>query len=142
ESEVRHYARQLKPLLDERWAHVAEKDGKVIAASLSLPDYNQVLRRMNGRILPFGWLKFLIHRRRIDRIRILALGVRPEFQHTGVAARLYELHWEESAKVGVKAGEAGWTLEVNRSINRAMERMGGEIVRRFRLYEKHLDEPS
>ena len=61
EREVRHYAKTLKPLLDEHWAFIAEKaDGEVVGAALSLPDYNQVLKRMNGRLLPVGWAKFLL----------------------------------------------------------------------------------
>ena len=72
EREVRHYAKTLKPLLDEHWAFIAEKDGETVGAALSLPDYNQVLKRMNGRLLPFGWAKFLWYRRKIDRVRVFA----------------------------------------------------------------------
>ncbi len=83
EREVRHYAKQLKPFLDENWAYVAEKDGETVGAALTLPDYNQVLLHLRGRILPFGWAKFLRYRRKIDRVRVFALGVKPEWQHTG-----------------------------------------------------------
>jgi GNAT superfamily N-acetyltransferase len=139
ENEVKHYAKQLKPLLDENWAHVAEKDGQVLGASLTLPDYNQVLAHMNGRILPFGWLQFLIRRRKIDRVRVFALGVMPEHQHTGIAARLYKMHWDAADRLGTKGGEMGWILETNRAMNKAMRAMGGEIVRKFRIYEKRFD---
>ncbi len=94
EQEVRHYAAQLKPFLDENWAYVAEKDGETVGAALTLPDYNQVLLHLNGRILPFGWAKFLWYRRKIDRVRVFALGVKPDWQHTGVAAKFYERHFE------------------------------------------------
>ena len=83
EEEVRHYAKDLKPVLDENWAFIAEKDGEPIAAALTLPDYNQVLRHLNGRLLPFGWVKALWYRRKIDRVRVFALGAKPEWQHTG-----------------------------------------------------------
>ena len=78
EEEVRHYAKDLKPVLDENWAFIAEKDGEPIAAALTLPDYNQVLRHLNGRLLPFGWAKALWYRRKIDRVRVFALGAKPE----------------------------------------------------------------
>ena len=75
EEEVRHYAKDLKPVLDENWAFIAEKDGEPVAAGLTLPDYNQVLIHMNGRLLPFGWAKFLWYKRKIERVRVFALGV-------------------------------------------------------------------
>jgi GNAT superfamily N-acetyltransferase len=140
EREVRHYAKTLKPLLDEHWAFIAEKDGETVGAALSLPDYNQVLKRMNGRLLPFGWAKFLWHRRRIDRVRVFALGVKREWQHAGVAARFYELHFDSAEVTPQTYGEMGWILESNKGMNRAMEGMGGTVVRRYRLYERLFDE--
>jgi GNAT superfamily N-acetyltransferase len=138
EEEVRHYAKDLKPVLDENWAFLAEKDGEPVGAALSLPDYNQVLRHLNGRLLPFGWAKALWYRRKIDRVRVLALGAKPEWQHTGVGARLYELNYDAAEHRPQKAGETGWTLETNTRMNRAMERMGGKITRTYRVYEKIL----
>jgi hypothetical protein len=140
EKEVRHYAKSLKPFLDEHWAFIAEKDGETVGAALSVPDYNQVLKHMNGRVLPFGWLKFLWYRRKIDRVRVFALGVKREWQHTGVAARFYELHFDSAEITPQSYGEMGWILETNSSMNRAMEGMGGEVVRRYRLYERLLDD--
>jgi GNAT superfamily N-acetyltransferase len=140
EKEVRHYAKTLKPLLDEHWAFIAEKDGETVGAALSLPDYNQVLKHLNGRLLPFGWLKFLWYRRKIDRVRVFALGVKREYQHTGVAARFYELHFDSAEITPQTYGEMGWILESNTSMNRAMEGMGGTVVRRYRLYERLFEE--
>ena len=141
EQEVRHYAKQLRPILDENWAFIAERTdtGEVVGAALSLPDYNQVLAHLNGRLLPFGWAKVLRWRRKIDAVRVFALGVKPEYQHTGVAARFYELHFESAQRTRQKGGEMGWVLETNRPMNRAMEGMGGRIVRRFGVYERALD---
>ena len=141
ESEVRHYAKQLRPLLDENWAMIAEtSDGRVAGAALSLPDYNQVFQKMNGRLLPIGWLKFLLGKRKIDRVRVFALGVKREFQHTGIAAKFYEMHYESAASTPQHVGETGWILETNKPMNRAMEGMGGEIVCRYRIYERVFDD--
>ena len=142
EEEVRFQAKNLKPILDENWAMMAERDGEVVGAALSLPDINQVLARMNGRLLPLGWWHFLTGRRRIDRIRVFALGVKPAYQHLGVAAALYVRHLETAARVPQKWGEMGWILEVNESMNRAMEGMGGEITKRYRLFELPLSAPA
>ncbi|HEU0316864.1 MAG TPA: hypothetical protein VFR49_06010 [Solirubrobacteraceae bacterium] len=136
--EALHYAKDLKPVLDEHWAMIAERvdTGEVVGAALTLPDFNQVLAHLNGRLLPFGWAKALYWKRKIDAVRVFALGVKPEYQHTGVAARFYQMHFESAAVTPQKHGEMGWILEVNKPMNRAMEGMGGKIVRRFRVYER------
>jgi GNAT superfamily N-acetyltransferase len=139
EEEVRAYAKDLKPILDENWAFVAEKDGETVGAALSLPDYNQVLIHLNGRLLPFGWAKALWYRRKINRVRVFALGVKREWQHTGIAAKFYELHFDSAARTPQTGGEMGWILESNKSMNRAMEGMGGRIVRTYRVYERLLN---
>ncbi len=138
DEEVAFQAKNLKQILDPRWAFMAERDGEVLGAALTLPDINQVTKKMNGRLLPFGWLRFLLGKRKIDRVRVFALGVKPEYQHTGIAARFYVRHIETAAEVGVSGGEEGWILEVNEPMNRAMEGMGGTVVKRYRLYEKSL----
>jgi GNAT superfamily N-acetyltransferase len=140
EEEVRHYAKDLGPVLDENWAMVAEhKDtGEVVGAALTLPDYNQVLAKLNGRLLPFGWIKALRERKKIDSVRVFALGVKPDYQHTGVAARFYQMHFDAAERTPQSGGEMGWILEINKPMNRAMEGMGGKIVRRYRVYERAL----
>jgi len=140
DAEVEFQAKNLKQVLDERWAYMAEKDGEVVGAALTLPDVNQVLAKLGGRLLPFGWLRFLLGKRKVDQCRVLALGVKHDYRHSGVAAGLYLKHLEEAAVPGgIVGGEMGWILETNEPMNRAMEGMGGEIVKRYRLYEKALD---
>jgi GNAT superfamily N-acetyltransferase len=140
--ELDHLAKELKPVLDEDFAAVAEAaDGKVAGVSLSLPDYNKVLAELNGRLLPLGWLKALRARKSIDGLRVFALGVKPEYQHTGVAAALYRDVWDSVFRRNVIRVETGWILEVNEPMNRAMEALTGKIVKRYRVYER-LIEPS
>jgi GNAT superfamily N-acetyltransferase len=144
ENEVRHYAKTLKPVLDENWAMIAERTdtGEVVGAALTLPDFNQVLHKMNGRLFPFGWAKALWHKRKVDRVRVFALGVKPEYQHTGVAARFYQMHFDAAERTPQTWGEMGWILEVNEPMNRAMEGMGGKVIRRFRLFERPIESVS
>jgi GNAT superfamily N-acetyltransferase len=139
EAEVRFQAKNLKPVLDENWAMMAEKDGEVVGAALTLPDVEQALAKMNGRILPFGWWHFLRRRTYIDRLRVFALGVKHDYQHLGVAAALYERHVQVAAEIGPKGGHMGWILETNEPMNRAMEGMGGAVAQRYRIYGMPLD---
>jgi len=140
EAEMDHMASELKPVLDEDFACVAETaDGEVAGVSLSLPDYNQVLATINGRLLPLGWLRVLWGRSKINMIRVFALGVKPKFQHTGVAAALYRDVWDACGKHRTDA-ETGWILEVNEPMNRAMEALTGRVIKRYRIYERLLEE--
>jgi hypothetical protein len=141
DEERRFQTKNLKPVLDEDWMMAAEKDGEVIAGAITLPDINQVLRKMNGRLLPFGWWHFLTGRRKIDRVRVFALGVKSQWQHTGTAAAMFVRHVETAARKPQKGGHMGWILETNEPMNRAMEGMGGNIVQRYRIYSFPLDEP-
>jgi GNAT superfamily N-acetyltransferase len=140
DAEVEFQAKNLKQVIDEDWAYMAEKDGEVVGAALTLPDINQVLAKLNGRLLPFGWARFLLGKRKVDQLRVFALGVKHAYRHSGVAAGLYLKHLETAASPGmIGGGEMGWILETNGPMNRAMEGMGGKVVKRYRIYEKTLD---
>jgi len=133
------YAEELQLVYDRDWFMIAEDaEGKTVGMAITVPDVNQVLKKMNGRLLPFGWWRYLTKRRTIDRCRVGFLGVRPAYQHTGVAAGLYAEHFDMAAATRVKGGEMGWILETNKAMNRAMEAMGGEIVKKYRVYERVL----
>jgi GNAT superfamily N-acetyltransferase len=133
------YAQELQLVFDEHWFMVAETaDKETAAVAITVPDVNQVLARMNGRLLPLGWWHFLRKSRYIDRVRVGFLGVKPEYQHTGVAAKMYVEHFDMATATPMKWGEMGWILETNTNMNRAMEAMGGRIVRRYRVYEREV----
>jgi GNAT superfamily N-acetyltransferase len=145
EKEVRHYAKDLSPLLDENWAMVAEipETGEVVGAALTIPDFNQVLiHARNGRLLPLNWLKLLRHRKDPDRVRVFALGVKPNYQHTGVGAKLYEMHYQSAQRTPQGGGECGWILESNTAMNKAMQKMGGTLARRYRFFERLLEDDA
>jgi GNAT superfamily N-acetyltransferase len=134
------YAQELQLVFDKHWFMIAERidTGEVVGMAMTIPDINQVLQRMNGRILPLGWWHFLRKGRIIDRVRVGFLGVKPEYQHTGVAAKLYVEHFNAAAARPQDGGEMGWILETNTAMNRGMEAMGGRIVKRYRVYERAL----
>jgi GNAT superfamily N-acetyltransferase len=134
------YAQELQLVFDKHWFMIAERidTGEVVGMALTVPDINQVLARMRGRLLPFGWWHFLNKGRIMDRVRVGFLGVKPAYQHTGVAAKLYVEHFNAAAVRRQTGGEMGWILETNTAMNRGMEAMGGRIVKRYRMYERLL----
>ncbi len=138
DAEVEFHAKLLKQVIDERWGFIAEKDGEAVGVAFTLPDINQAIAKTGGRLLPLGWLRFLLAKRRIDRVRVFALGVKHDYRHSGVAAGLYLKHLEAASPDGVPGGETGWILETNEPMNRAMEGMGGKVVKRYRIYEQAL----
>jgi GNAT superfamily N-acetyltransferase len=134
------YAMDMQLVFDRNWFMVAETpEGDTVAVAITIPDVNQVLKKMNGRVLPFGWWHFLRRNKIMDRVRVGFLGVKPEYQHTGVAAALYVEHFDTATRRPQSWGEMGWILESNRNMNKAMEAMGGRIVRRYRVYERELE---
>ncbi len=134
------YTQEMHLVFDRHWFFIAEKidTGEVVGVALTIPDVNQVLAKMKGRLLPFGIFHFLNKGRIIDRVRVGFLGVKPEYQHTGVAAKLYAEHFKAASERRQSGGEMGWILETNTAMNRGMEAMGGRVVKRYRVYERTL----
>lgn len=136
-TDLDQYAQELQLVFDPNWFMVAESpQGEAVAIAITVPDVNQVLKLMRGRLLPLGWWHFLRKAKVIDRVRVGFLGVKPEWQHTGVAALLFEEHYDTAARTPQKWGEQGWILETNKAMNRGMEMMGGEVVKRYRVFER------
>jgi len=130
------YAQELQLVFDSDWFMVAENaEGKAVGVAITVPDVNEVLKLMEGRLLPLGWWHYLRRRRIVEHCRVGFLGVKPAWQHTGVAAGLYAEHFEMATRGRIHGGEMGWILETNKAMNRAMEAMGGEIVKKYRVYE-------
>lgn len=139
DAEIGHMARDLKPIADPRFALLAEIHGEPVGFALALPDFNQVLRHMNGRLLPFGVFKMLWYRRRIDRMRVFTLGLKPEYHRTGIDALLYLRIYQNGIPANLGRGEASWILEDNWGMRRALERMGGFVYKTYRVYGTRLD---
>jgi GNAT superfamily N-acetyltransferase len=138
DEQFRHMAAELKPVLDPAVALIAEKDGEPVGFMLSLPDYNILLKKLNGRLLPFGWLRLLLGRRSIHRVRVLTGGVIENFRNRGIDVLLYRDTFRNGLARGYFGCEMSWILEDNVLMIRAMERMGARHYKTYRIYEKAL----
>lgn len=139
DAEIDHMAAELRPILEPKLAlFVDNAAGETIGFALALPDFNQVLKRMNGKLLPFGIVKALFYKRRITSMRVLILGLMEEWRGKGIDALLYVALIRNGAAMGLASAEQSWILEDNDKMNGALERMGGRMYRRYRLYEASL----
>ena len=138
EDEFRYAARGLKRIIDPAIALVAEKDERAVGFSLGLPDYNPLFKKMNGRLFPFGFLRFLLGRRSIHRIRVLTLGVIEEYRKRGVDTLLIYDTFRNSFAKGYTKGEMSWVLEDNVLARRTFERLGAVVYKVYRIFEKPL----
>ena len=138
EAELAHMAEELRPVIEPDLALIAEKDGEQVGFCLALPDYNKLLRKCHGRLIPEGLFYFLFGRCLIRRVRVLLFGVRPNYRRAGVDMMLlYHLFCNGSA-LGYTSAEMSWILEDNELMLRTIRRFGGREHKRYRIYEKEL----
>lgn len=135
DEEIDFMAKELKPIAEPSLILFGEIENKIVGFSLVLLDYNYVLKKINGRLFPFGFLKILKHKKEIKWSRILTLGIIPEYQKRGLDAVFYWEIVQRAANVGILLGEASWILEDNDMMNRGAETMNGEIYKKYRIYE-------
>jgi hypothetical protein len=136
--EIALLAENLKPIVDPRFAMIAEVHGEPVGFALALPDYNQALRHLNGRLFPLGIFKLLWYRRKIDGLRVLTLGLKPGYHRRGIDALFYLRIFQNGIDAGYRSAEASWILEENWDMRRALERMGTYAHKTYRVYGKPL----
>ena len=136
EAEFEHMAKSIKPIINPNLCQLAEIDGKPVGFILELPDYNKAFKHMNGRMFPIGWAKFLWHKRKIDSVRVITLGVTPAQRGKGIESMLMVSLYLEGLKHGFPRGECSWILEDNLPMRHAMERSGAYVYKTYRVYEK------
>jgi len=136
DEEIEYLAADLKQIVDPDLALFAEVNGGVVGFALALPDFNQVLKRIpRGRLFPFGLLKILRYRSKIDSVRLLITGVIKEYQRRGIDAVLYTEILERAAVKRIYRGEASWILESNKMMNGGLEAMNAKRTKTYRIYE-------
>jgi GNAT superfamily N-acetyltransferase len=144
DAEFDHLAKGLKMVLDPDLIFVVEAKGKPVGMGLTLPDVNEPLRRAYPRPgVPEWWtlIKFFYNlkfRKVMKYIRVLVLGVLPEYRVTGIDGLLYARTAEAAMKKGYHVGELSWILENNVPMRKALESLGCEVYKTYRIYEKPL----
>jgi hypothetical protein len=136
--EAQALAAELRPIVDPEMVIFAELDGRPVGCSVAVPDANQVLRKMKGRLLPFGVLHYLRRRSIVDQVRVFLMGVLPEARRLGLYPVLIEEAHRRAVAGGYRRAELSWTLEDNDLVNRGIEAAGGRRYKTYRLYEKAL----
>jgi GNAT superfamily N-acetyltransferase len=140
EKEGDYLAAGLKHVIDPDLVLIAEtSDGTPVGMSITLPDLHQALKRSGGgHMFPFGLLKFLWHKRKIDQVRLWGMGVIDEYRGRGIDALFYIETARAALAKGHKRIEGSWILESNTMMNRIIERLGGQRYKTYRIYEKAL----
>ena len=145
ETEIAYTGKKLRPLVREDLILIAEYDGRPVAFMMTLPDLNEVLRGLDGRLLPFGWAKLLwwLRRPRGRTIRVPLMGVLRKYQATRLASQLAFMmieHIRQTAVVnyGFTRGEIGWILEDNQGMVAIADAIGCALNKEYSIYEKPL----
>lgn len=132
-------AHELKPLMVPEGSLAVYSEGEMVAFSLIMPDYGRAMATdRSGRLLPLNWLRLLRARRRTRWCRIMLAGVLPRFRRMGGLSLLLGEALRKASKFGVRDVEASWVLEDNDDLNRTLERVGGEVYRVWRVFQKQI----
>lgn len=139
DEEFKYLAKDLKMVLDKDFALVAEHNGDVIGFALAIPDINQTLIKIKrGRLLPTGIFKLLLGKKKINYVRIIALGVNQEYRKAGIEAFFYAEIIQKAIDKKIKGGEASWILENNAMMNNGLLKMNAKVYKRYRILEKEI----
>ena len=145
ESEYARVAHQLAQIGDPAFAISAEADGALIGVAIAIPDAHQILKLLNGRLFPFGWLKAmqLQRARAITQLRFLIIGVLENQRHQGIELRMFLEILKTAVAQKYRALEFACVLENNAKVNLMLQYWGKpyglRVVRRYRMYEMELD---
>jgi len=138
QAEAEAMARDLRQIVQPRCVVFAEDaQGRPIGFAMALPDVNALLRGLNGRLFPFGWLKLLVGLPRLDRYRMFALGVVPEYHGRGIDSLIYRALYEALYTPDIWM-EINYVLEDNVAMNNAISKLDARPLRRYRIYQREI----
>ncbi len=144
EAEFSEVGKAMTLLLDDDFVQIAEVDGEAAAMIIALPNVNEAIRDLNGRLFPFGWSKLLwrLKVRHPRSGRIPLMGVRKKYQHSRLGPTLAFMVIDALRgpviRRGIREVEMSWILEDNAGMRNIIESLGGIAYKRYRLYEKNL----
>ncbi|RKI02830.1 N-acetyltransferase [Corallococcus sp. AB030] len=138
--EFEHMAKEMKAIVRPELVLIAEVKGEPVAFSMTLPDANEAFKAANGRLttfgLPIGLVKLVLASRKLKRLRLLTLGIKEGYRRRGLDAILYLDTLRNAKELGYTGGEISWTLEDNHLVNRAIESMGGQRSKTYRVFQR------
>jgi GNAT superfamily N-acetyltransferase len=139
ENEMKHMVKRLKLFADPHLVIFAEDQaGRPIGFAFGLPNYNEILKKLNGRLTPWGIWQFLFYRRRLKGMRAVVFGVVRDYQHTGLSYLLYSELEKNAIARGYEWCEMSWELEDNEPVLKFSESIGGKIYKTYRIYQKEI----
>ncbi len=143
EAEIKKLASDFKLLLEPEHVSIIEVDGEAAAFGLTIPNINEAIRDLNGRLLPFGWAKlgYRILTKKIRTARLPFMGVRRKYQKSwmGAAMSLIIIDMVHSRNVGKKdQAELSWVLEENYGVRKIIESTGCKPYKTYRVFQKSL----
>ena len=139
EGELNKTAAGLKFLIDPDLALAAEIDGRIVGAAFGLLDYNPRIKKIDGRLFPFGWLRLIWNKKKITKLRVISTNVLPEYQLMGVGLVLIAGLVPRAVKTSVSEAEFSWVLESNAFSRGSLEKGGAILNKTYRLYDRRFD---
>jgi GNAT superfamily N-acetyltransferase len=138
EAELLFAAQSLRQIIQPDLCFFAEADGQPVGVSLSVPDVNQVLKKLNGRLFPFGLFRYLYYRNRITDLRVMLLGVIKPYRKRGLEAVFYRKTIQSGRRLGFRGAELSWISEDNAVLIQELQRLGAKQYKTYRVYDKPL----
>jgi len=135
DAEFKEIANNLKSLIVPELVFIIELNNVPAAVSLTVPNYNEILKKVKGKLGPIGLLKFLYYKNKIKEVRLVIMGVRRQFQKMGLESLLYMESFKVGKRLGYQGGELSWTLEDNHEVNNGIKKMGGKLYKKWRMYQ-------
>ncbi len=135
EGEVKKQAAGLKQMIVPELTTIAEIDGKPVGTMFGLLDYNQRIKQIDGKLLPFGFLKLLLNRKAITRVRLISTNVLPEYQSWGIGIALVARLVPDALAWGIKEAEFSWVLESNDLSYKTLKKGGAKVTKQYRFYD-------
>ena len=135
DGEVSKVAEGMKHLIVPELTTIGEVDGKAVAATFGMLDYNPIIKEINGKLFPFGFLKLLFKRKSLKRVRLVSTNVLPEYQRWGLGLVLMHRLVPHAKEWGIEEGEFSWVLESNKLSRGTLERGGAKLAKTYRIYD-------
>lgn len=140
EAESKAIGFSLKFLIDPAVTSFVEVDGQPVGVGLGLPDYNPLIKKIDGKLFPFGFLRLLWGKKKIKKIRVISTNVVPEYQRWGLGLVALERMLPDCLANGIEEAEFSWVLESNDLSRGSLERAGTKRTKTYRLYDRSLSD--